>query len=419
MKNLVRSSNCFQFYTCSESKTLTLVFSSLMHRPPKFTFYKMFQTIETNLVMLNCSPASWYRDGIPGLGDMESTLAEIIRFKKECRAERLITVGVSMGAYGAYLYGSLLHADEVLCFGLEPLIGVPGGRNEIARNYLYPHYTDLTELKYQPKLYDIFGMMDMADNLGASILYSKVHAELFCVNEATHNVSEVIFKHNLLSELLEHFVQTGGVLCSDAVYPHAFFKNRAIIDLLWKINRPLFEKDYRTARKLCEANLNTVEEYQLLRFLYAKSCIRSGDTDKGLELFKQFKEINSSYYETYIYLASFTLKKGVNKLSPEEITLVKQYLEKALMLRTGASAVHDIISKYYELIGDFKKAAEFKLNVMKIHTNENFDKYLSQYTELCQKAEINPEPVSLQDLKEHKSSNLKQIVAQYGADYHV
>jgi hypothetical protein len=92
--------------------------------PPKFDFYGRIRKLEKNRNLainriLVRDPANlWYQHGVPGLGhDPLEAASALHRLIVSIEPRSVITVGQSMGAYGAILFGALLGADRALAFG--------------------------------------------------------------------------------------------------------------------------------------------------------------------------------------------------------------------------------------------------------------------------------------------------------------
>lgn len=71
-----------------------------------------------NRILVRDTANMWYQHGVNGLGvDVESTAASLRELIERVQPISVATVGQSMGAYGAILFGALLGVDRVLAFG--------------------------------------------------------------------------------------------------------------------------------------------------------------------------------------------------------------------------------------------------------------------------------------------------------------
>jgi ribosomal protein L16 Arg81 hydroxylase len=91
---------------------------------PGFDFYGRTKKIERltqqpiNRILLRDFANAWYHRGVRGLGDSIDAVADRLRdLIQQIAPSRIVTVGQSMGAYAAILYGQLLGVDQVLAFG--------------------------------------------------------------------------------------------------------------------------------------------------------------------------------------------------------------------------------------------------------------------------------------------------------------
>jgi len=85
-----------------------------------FGFYHIGQRIASTALLVKDPTNNWYNDGIEGAGEHVEEIARTLRAKIGSR--RVITVGSSMGAYAAILFGCLLGAERCLAFAPQTLL---------------------------------------------------------------------------------------------------------------------------------------------------------------------------------------------------------------------------------------------------------------------------------------------------------
>lgn len=126
---------------------------------PSFDFYKQVKKLEVlsgrkvNKLLLRDVKNQWYLKGIPGLGDnIDSTIKAIRKIIAEMKPSKVITVGQSMGGYGAILYGLLLGADEVISYG--PLSCFDSKKLEIMHDYRWMVVVKQLEANKPVKFYN-------------------------------------------------------------------------------------------------------------------------------------------------------------------------------------------------------------------------------------------------------------------------
>jgi len=91
---------------------------------PDFDFYGRLKKLEQasgrhiNKILVRDSGNSWYHRRLDGLGEHpDETAASLRTLIDEIRPSRVITIGQSMGAYAALMYGLLLEVQQVIAFG--------------------------------------------------------------------------------------------------------------------------------------------------------------------------------------------------------------------------------------------------------------------------------------------------------------
>jgi pimeloyl-ACP methyl ester carboxylesterase len=91
---------------------------------PRFDFFGRLKKVEAlsgrplGKLLVRDSSQLWYLNGIPGMADgIEATAAALARIVAQLKPSHVVTLGQSMGAYAAILYGALLKADKVIAFG--------------------------------------------------------------------------------------------------------------------------------------------------------------------------------------------------------------------------------------------------------------------------------------------------------------
>jgi pimeloyl-ACP methyl ester carboxylesterase len=91
---------------------------------PEFDFYGRLRKLEQNSgrhinkILVRDSGNAWYHRRVDGLGTHpDETAASLRALIREIRPSKVITIGQSMGAYAAVMYGLLLEVQQVIAFG--------------------------------------------------------------------------------------------------------------------------------------------------------------------------------------------------------------------------------------------------------------------------------------------------------------
>lgn len=106
--------------TSEWSNTCIICFSGYNTPKGKFNYIKTFSGNTYHQIYLNTTSEDYYHKGIQGLGEtLEETLESLKKIIENLPGEdvKVITLGCSMGGYGALLYGALLKVNKILALG--------------------------------------------------------------------------------------------------------------------------------------------------------------------------------------------------------------------------------------------------------------------------------------------------------------
>jgi pimeloyl-ACP methyl ester carboxylesterase len=162
---------------------------------PNFDFYGRLKKLEQasgrhiNKVLVRDSGNAWYHRKIAGLGAHPDETAETLRALIAAIApSKVITIGQSMGAYGALMYGLLLDVDSVIAFGPLSFLDIEQAllyherrwlavMRDLALNPPASGYYDLTTLpRGRAALHIIFGTKPDQANATESVNLDAMHA---------------------------------------------------------------------------------------------------------------------------------------------------------------------------------------------------------------------------------------------------
>jgi hypothetical protein len=165
---------------------------------PDFDFYGRLKKLEhssgrhINKILVRDSGNSWYHRNVDGLGTHpDETAASLLALIREINPGKVVTIGQSMGAYAALMYGMLLDAQQVIAFGplsfLDPVQALlyhecrwlPVMR-DLTANPPKSHYNDLPALgrsrKQLPDMHILFGTRPDKEGTTESINLDALHA---------------------------------------------------------------------------------------------------------------------------------------------------------------------------------------------------------------------------------------------------
>lgn len=108
-----------------ENEALIIAFGFVSwDSPAKFDFYGRTKKLANlaqkpiNRILVRDVSNSWYHRDIPGLGsNVDEVAASLKALVKKISPSKVITIGQSMGAYAAVMFGQLIGADQIIAFG--------------------------------------------------------------------------------------------------------------------------------------------------------------------------------------------------------------------------------------------------------------------------------------------------------------
>lgn len=292
-----------------------VVFSALNTPKGKFRFTKALAEFDGNVIYLNSKKGNdWYTEGIEDLGeDYRSTAIAIKNLicQYSGNGERkVITIGGSMGAYAAVLYGALIDADYSIACGTELITNLFRGRSVHVTKKIPIDVLNKIIHDSQCTHHMIAGNKDPVDMLNYSYFKYNPQMKWYIFESQPHQVIQYIHKKYTILQLINwiiasaslHFEETDIVVNK---HDHVDYINDYVMLAVnnlysdFKINdhTRIFLKNlekagyHSTIVKLLE-NEN-LQEYLWVQFLYLKSLIRT-------ENLKQAREIHNDLKKTKI-----------------------------------------------------------------------------------------------------------------------
>lgn len=87
---------------------------------PHFEFGNMLKTLGVSHALMRDSTGRWFTKGVHGLGDQKAVLVYLQCLKDTY--DRVVSIGLSSGAYAALLYGQLANVTETIA--ISPITGL-------------------------------------------------------------------------------------------------------------------------------------------------------------------------------------------------------------------------------------------------------------------------------------------------------
>lgn len=210
----------FAIVPCSISKRVYLVFSSIDIAKGNFMFWKILNRMEGTKIFINEESNDWYVHGIPGMGGNVTSSAEYLQsILTDLNAEEVVSIGPSMGAYAAMLYGTIIKPRmplvkfRCLSFGGEFLLYARETRSKLfskkAKNLWY---ADLRSLIASSELdiTHVYGDDDINDIFQASLVHGMKNVKLISIRNSPHAVSRFLGQHYDLTKIIKKYESTGN-----------------------------------------------------------------------------------------------------------------------------------------------------------------------------------------------------------------
>jgi hypothetical protein len=199
---------------------------------PDFDFYGRSKKLENlaatpiNRILLRDFEQAWYHRGVRGLGEgIHQVRDQIYAQVQRLRPSRIVTVGQSMGAYAAILFGQMLNVDQILAFGplscLDEQVFAEfedyrwlSVAQQLQANPPINRYFDLTKLPLAspnpPRLDIFYGQKPDPETVGninpdefhAQRLKSLPNCHLHPYAESGHTVVQHLIEHRKLDPIL-------------------------------------------------------------------------------------------------------------------------------------------------------------------------------------------------------------------------
>lgn len=151
-------------------------------------------------IYINPIKASWYLDGLPGRAGVDGTVAELRDLATKAKAKRIITIGSSMGAWGAAYYAPMLGAHTAILFGPELSLNCFGGFSvaNLARRESLPEIKADENCRYVT----IAGALSPSDVACSINFFPHDHTDCFILPRMAHGTSAELSNIGLLDRII-------------------------------------------------------------------------------------------------------------------------------------------------------------------------------------------------------------------------
>ncbi|MEH7494535.1 tetratricopeptide repeat protein [Neobacillus niacini] len=299
----------YKVVPCEGASILAVVFANVNMPAGKYTFFKNMEQQPVHRLYVNDVDNRWYQNGVPGLGsNVEDSIEMILKWKDQLGADEIVTVGSSMGGYGAILFGAKLGC-RVLAFGAETILKLPQSRSLTfmpkSLPVLYPDLKPIV-LESDASITLISGEFDLVDLIGAKNLYELKNTEVISIRGIGHNTPAFldskygigdIFKSYLLDDKLPD-IEDKGTICG--------FENA--VELLGKANNEFLTKQYELAKNTLNEIIEISNTIDIAYFKLGNTLYLLQDYEGAVKSLENAVRISPHFVKAYEQLG-VTLRK--------------------------------------------------------------------------------------------------------------
>lgn len=245
---MIVNSDYAQYLKTDGADRLYIFFSARDRKKGTFDKYPVeTDQAPASFIYLNCTDNAWYHDGVAGLGDLEQTLAQLQELIQDSGASQVITVGSSMGGFGALYYGLRLKVETIICFGSETVMNIYGGHSH--QNLKDKSLIELANCaRTDANIFYINGDLSPVDIFCAEYAMSIIGGQQYVVKHADHlGVARFLKDQNLLPQVIEACTQN----------------DRSMLGQLLQ-SAGSGEATWFAHNRLSEFNANTISDFAIL-----------------------------------------------------------------------------------------------------------------------------------------------------------
>jgi hypothetical protein len=214
MKKIMISDYCMVQQKDSKNADTIIAFSAYKTPKGKFRFTHALENFEGNVIYLNSAKGDdWYLEGVEGLGaDYYSTSTALSRLVEQYSGKggKIITLGGSMGGYGAVLYGSLMSADYSFASGVELIQNLFIGLSDVPQKLTTPEMEKIiSESRCRHHL--IVGTKDPVDMINYSYFRNHPSINWYRFLNKPHTVIEYVHQKYEILDIVDKLLKDGNI----------------------------------------------------------------------------------------------------------------------------------------------------------------------------------------------------------------
>lgn len=279
-------------------RVLALVFSPIDDGAGRFSLGRAFREVGVHTLLLNVPQRSYYLQGIPGLGgDLDECVANLRRIIATIDAPEVVAVGLSMGGYGAVLFGAMLGVQRVLSMAGETLLLLPGSRSRRnIGNRFAPAYPDLRpqiEAATGTRFHFLCGEQDLIDLYSAWRVRDLPNVGVHTVRNASHEIARWLAQRDALVPFLSDFVARGEIEEGLLDAGTAMTAETAASDL-FEAQNAFLKRDLEGSLRLAEKAATALPDVALAQFQFGQALERLGRKDEAAARLRAAFELDGS-----------------------------------------------------------------------------------------------------------------------------
>ncbi|MDI9221130.1 accessory Sec system protein Asp2 [Pantoea sp. EA-12] len=333
---------------CTEK--LVIFFSGTDKDNGKFDFYNIAKNCNHSFLLLNNGKNEWYQNGIPSLG---KNLDETIKFIKELISiyafKKVYCVGMSMGGYGACLYGTFLNA-AVLAFGFDSLLHTPGSRS--FKRLKKVHSPDLADLypliqKSNIDLTSIAGECDALDLYSCNRLSKLPNVKSISISGVGHGVPPFIKKNYNLQDFIDNWLSDVGITKISESTDN--YSANDLVCYIYNMHLKFIKKDWEgIINSISESNYRILY-HEYVNYMIGVSYLETNHVDLSIQYLTKSVAIAPHFPGARYRLARALMKKGL-------LNYALIHLEKHTLISEKPAYSHLFLSDIYMHKNDLDSA---------------------------------------------------------------
>ncbi|AYN12311.1 tetratricopeptide repeat protein [Pseudomonas putida] len=277
-------------------------FSSVNTEPGRFKPFKIVAEATCNIIFVNDNGNNWYINGISGVSDSYAESARIIiDLGRKIGNGKVITLGTSMGAFGALLYAAAGDADACFSFGPEVLLDLPGSRSDQHKvEGAFISCSDIFQVikDSSTSFYVFTSECDEVDLLNTIALSKLRNVKCVSVRGAEHPGIQVFAEGSGVAAMIDlAFHDPEAVLSFDQ--RGNILKDEALIKELWIASGIKREKKYKAYLDYLRLNFAEFSYSSLYSYRLAEAFYRNGKQAEAVKLLERAIRLDDLQFEAY------------------------------------------------------------------------------------------------------------------------